>query len=67
MSEIRLRPGEGWGVLVAVSLPCGHRIEVLREWISANGRFDGRIGCTEPGCRRRFENVVLEGWPGRGS
>jgi len=44
-TERILRAGEGWGVLVFVVLPCRHRVEVLAEWIAADGSVRDRLGC----------------------
>jgi hypothetical protein len=64
-TEIHLASGSGWGSFIAALLPCGHRVELLREWIAPTGRVGGRIACTEAGCRRVFERVLLDGWPPR--
>ena len=63
MPELRLQPGTGWGFLLAVELPCGHRGAVLTEWVGPDG-FIGRLSCTADPCSREFEGVVLVGWPG---
>jgi hypothetical protein len=64
VSEVRLALGTGWGLSITAVLPCGHRCELLREWIDPAGCL-GRIACTEPGCRRVVERLVLEGWAAR--
>jgi len=48
------------GATVLVLLPC-HPGLVLGQWVSALGRL-GRLQCTQQGCRRVYEDVVLEGW-----
>lgn len=63
-NEILLVPEPRADGALVVGLPCRggpHRVEILRSWLWSDGRFCGRLACTELDCRTIYERarVVL--------
>lgn len=64
-----LKAHQDWGAmplrdgtsLLWLRLSCTHVMEFHKAWVSAEGSLS-RIQCTEPGCRKIFDSIELEGW-----
>lgn len=57
-------PRDRWrhvGQGVVIQMPC-HEICVFASWVMPGGKVTGRIQCSESGCRKVYEGIVLEGW-----
>jgi len=61
--ELVLKKGEQWGHELILRLPCvpsGHAVVILPGWVDEDGRFIGRLSCSE--CRKIYDQVRLAGW-----